>query len=84
MPIVMLAKLKLANGNVSKDDAKKEFHRAILYLQMAMEMLKWEPDGSFEKNVYHKAQESVAPLQSFLWTLWFLANLLLGQLLNVT
>ena len=69
MPIIMLAKLAMENGNMSKDDAKKEFRRAILNLKMSLEMLKYEPDGSFEKNIYHGAKGSVAPLESFISTL---------------
>ena len=69
MPLIMLAKLEMENGNMSKDDAKKEFRRAILNLKLSLEMLKYEPDGSFEKNIYHGAKGSVAPLESFISTL---------------
>ena len=69
MPIIMLAKLGMENGSMSKDDAKKEFRRAILNLKMSLEMLKYEPDGSFEKNIYYGAKASVAPLESFISSL---------------
>ena len=69
MPLILLAKHEMENGNLSKDDAKKEFRRAILNLKMSLEMLKYEPDGSFEKNIYHGAKESVTPLESFISSL---------------
>ena len=69
MPLIMLAKLEMENGKLSKDDAKKEFRRAILNLKMSLEILKYEPDGSFEKNIYHGAKGSVAPLESFISSL---------------
>ena len=83
MPIIMLAKLAMENGSMSKDDAKKEFRRAILNLKMSLEILKYEPDGSFEKNIYHGAKGSVAPLESFISTLWVFENLLMDDWLNV-
>ena len=70
MPLIMLAKLDMESGKLSKDDAKKEFRRAILNLKMSLEILKYEPDGSFEKNIYHGAKGSVAPLESFISSLW--------------
>ena len=66
MPIIMLAKLEMGSGNMSKDNAKKEFRRAIVNLKMSLEILKYEPDGSFEKNIYYGAKASVAPLEAFI------------------
>ncbi len=66
MPIIMLAELKMASGNLSTDNTKREMQRAIVHLKLALEMLKWEPDGSVEKNVYHRAKESLAIQESFL------------------
>ena len=70
MPLIMLAKLEMESGKLSKVDAKKEFRRAILNLKMSLEMLKYEPEGSFEKNVYHGAEGSLVPLESFISSLW--------------
>ena len=69
MPLILLAKLEMESGKLSKDDAKKEFRRGILNLKMSLEILKYEPDGSFEKNIYHEAKDSVAPLESFISSL---------------
>ena len=69
MPMIVLAKLEMESGNMSKDDAKKEFRRAVLNLKMSLEMLKYETDGSFEKNIYYGAKGSVAPLEAFISTL---------------
>ena len=69
MPLIMLAKLEMENGKLTRDEAKKEFRRAILNLKMSLEILKYEPDGSFEKNIYHGAKGSVEPLESFVSTM---------------
>ena len=70
MPLIMLAKMKMEQGEISKDEAKKEFQRAILNLKMSLEILKYEPDGSFEKNIYHGAKGSLDPLESFASSFW--------------
>ena len=70
MPLIMLAKMKMEKGEISKDDARKEFKRAILNLKMSLEILKYEPDGSFEKNIYHGAKGSLEPLESFVSSFW--------------
>ena len=70
MPLIMLAKMKMEKGETSKDDARKEFKRAILNLKMSLEILKYEPDGSFEKNIYHGAKGSLEPLESFVSSFW--------------
>ena len=70
MPLIMLAKMKMEQGEISKDEAKKEFQRAILYLKMSLEILKYEPDGSFEKNIYQGAKGSLEPLESFVSSFW--------------
>ena len=70
MPLILLAKMKMENGEMSKGEAKKEFHRAILNLKMSLDILKYEPDGSFEKNIYDGAKGSVEPLEAFVSSLW--------------
>ena len=69
MPLILLAKLEMESGKLSKEDAKKEFRRAILNLKMSLEILKYEPEGSFGKNVYHGAKGSLVPLESFISSL---------------
>ena len=69
MPLILLAKMKMENGEISKEEAKKEFHRAILNLKMSLDILKYEPDGSFEKNIYDGAKGSVEPLEAFVSSL---------------
>ena len=66
MPLILLAKLEMESGKLSKEDAKKEFRRAILNLKMSLEILKYVPEGSFGKNVYHGAKGSLVPLESFI------------------
>ena len=65
MPLIMLAKLEMQNGKMTKDNAKKEFRRAILNLKMSLEMLKNEPDGSFEKNIQSDGKGEISRLCSF-------------------
>ena len=69
MPLIMLAKMDMENGKISKAEAKKQFLRGILHLKMSLEILQYEPDGSFEKNIYHEAKGSVEPLESFVSSL---------------
>ena len=69
MPLIMLAKMDMENGKLSKDEAKKEFLGGIRNLKMSLEILQYEPDGSFEKNIYHGAKESVEPLETFVSSL---------------
>jgi hypothetical protein len=44
--------------------AKKEFQLALKYLKDSLDILKHEPDGNFEKNVYYGAKDSVTPIQN--------------------
>jgi hypothetical protein len=65
MPIIMLAQLKFRSGLLNQDQAKKEFQRAVDYLKDSLDILMHEQDGSFEKNVYYGAKDSVKEIQNF-------------------
>lgn len=66
MPVIILAKISLdKNGEVYKATAKREFKKAILYLKMALEMLKFAPRGSVENQLYLEAKDSVSKLEGF-------------------
>ena len=66
MPVIILAKISLdKNGEVYKVTAKREFKKAILYLKMALEMLKFAPRGSIENQLYLEAKDSVSKLEAF-------------------
>ena len=41
----------------------KDFRKALLNLKLSLELLKHEPDGTFEKDVYHGAKQSVGSLE---------------------
>ena len=65
MPIIMMTQLKLQSGLLSKDEAKREFQLALKYLKDSMDILRHQPDGCFEKNVYYGAKDSIQPIQNF-------------------
>ena len=50
--------------------AKKDFKQAVKYLKDSLDILKHEPDGTFEKNVYYGAKDSVEPIKNFIKSLW--------------
>ena len=66
MPTMMLAQMSLHRGAIDKETARREFKRALINLKMGIEMLKHEPDGTFENQVYHGAKDSVNPLEKFI------------------
>ena len=65
MPQIMLGQLKYQNGQISKSEAEKEFRKGLLNLKLCLQMLKFEPEGTFEKQVYHGAKDSVQGLEQF-------------------
>ena len=65
LPIIMMTQLKLQSGVLTKDVAKREFQLALKYLKDSMEILRHQPDGCFEKNVYYGAKDSIQPIQNF-------------------
>ncbi len=65
LPIIMMTQMKFQSGLLNRDEAKKEFKLSLKYLKDSLAILKHEPDGSFEKNVYYGAKDSVQPIQNF-------------------
>ena len=77
MPLILLGKLRLdREGLSSKEDVKKQFQRGILNLKMGLELLKNQPEGTFEHSLYIGAKDSLPQLQNFvtsqLWFCWVL------------
>ena len=65
MPQIMLGQLNYQSGQINKSEADKEFRKSLLNLKLSLQMLKFEPEGSFEKQVYHGAKDSVQGLEQF-------------------
>ena len=66
MPLILLGKLRLdREGLSSKEDVKKQFQRGILNLKMGLELLKIQPEGTFEHSLYIGAKDSLPQLQNF-------------------
>ena len=66
MPLVLLAKMHLdREGSGVKNEVKKQFQRGILNLKMGLEMLKNQPEETFEHNVYLGAKGSLPQLERF-------------------
>jgi len=66
MPLILLAKMRLdREGSVVRDEVKKQFQRGILNLKMGLEMLKNQPEDTFEHNVFLGAKESLPQLEKF-------------------
>ena len=65
MPMIMLTQMSFQAGILNRDQAKKEFQLALKYLKDSMDILRHEPEGNFEKNVYLGAKDSIQPFQNF-------------------
>ena len=52
MPMIMLTQMSFQAGILNRDQAKKD-------------ILRHEPEGNFEKNVYLGAKDSIQPIQNF-------------------
>ena len=65
MPIIVLARIKLSRQELRPIEAKKEFNRGLVNLKLSAEMLKYEPEGTFESKVCEGAKTSIGPLEQF-------------------
>ena len=69
MPVIVLARIKLSRQEITPIEAKKEFNRGLVNLKLSVEMLKYEPDGTFESKVCEGAKSSIGPLEQFVRSL---------------
>ena len=65
MPVFLKAQVSLNMGLMYPKAAKKEFNKAIKYIEKSKEHLTFEPDGSFGFQLNHGCSTSLQQLRDF-------------------
>lgn len=66
MPLIVKAQTELTSGKIEESKARKQFKKALKHLEASLEHLKYEPQGSFENQLFVAGRESLGQLKNLL------------------
>lgn len=66
MPLIVKAQIEMQSGKIDEAKARKQFKKALKHLEKTLHHLKYEPDGSFENQLFVAGRESLGQLKNLL------------------
>merc|ERR1711879_374735 len=66
LPLLMLAQISLNKHKPDKATVKKQFHKGLVMLKLALKVFEAEPDGSWERLMVQESQGTLTQVKEII------------------